>query len=155
MKILIFLLMITSISNAQTPDYGKWSLSFLAKSSNSLLVISDQILNNEKPICPQAKPDDLMFMQQKLKSLIDEKIQNLNSKQSEKAITLIEGCESDCSCDILSLYFENFPQKISATQTAQLNKKASIVTSEQRLNCATNFKDFCKSALFKFLRKKD
>lgn len=155
MKILFFLLILTSISNAQTPNYGKWSLSFLAKSSNSLLVISDQILNNEKPVCPQTKSDDLMFMQQKLKSLIDEKIQNLNTIQTEKVITLIETCESDCSCDIFSLYIESFPKKISATKTALLNKKASSVTSEQRLTCAINFKYFCKSDLFKFLEKKD
>ncbi|MGZ5279377.1 MAG: hypothetical protein ACXWC9_05520, partial [Pseudobdellovibrionaceae bacterium] len=76
------------------PDASMWSLRYLARASNSLLVASNQSLDNQKVICqiPGQKTSELS---QNLKALVDAKISKLSPKQKAeirlRSITCVSG----------------------------------------------------------------
>jgi len=146
MKKFFILFLFLSSMGAQakeTTDVSTWSLRYLARASNFLLVASDRLLENKKALCglEKGQPEQTS---QNLKSLIDEKIKSLNSNQKSKIKEQAQSCETECTCDIYLLAIEDLPAAVSI--------KAQKVLPEQRSQCASKFKEFCQSRLFKSIR---
>lgn len=144
MKKLLFLVILGSASSyADSAPATQWSLRYLARASNFLLVASDSLLEGKTALCDLKKGQPEM-MAQNLKALIDEKIKSLSKEQRKIASQQAESCEQNCTCDILSLAFEQVPES--------LNEKAAKITPAQRQECAKQFQEFCQSRLLKTIR---
>ncbi len=130
----------------------KWSLKYLARASNTLLVINDHILAKEKAICSLEKKQ-LRKVQQNLKIIIDEKIASLKPTQVQDIVQMSETCEQSCSCDIFSYYFEKGTEHQHKSYAVLAAHKAQATATEDRLQCAKKFKEFCKSDLMTALKK--
>jgi hypothetical protein len=137
----------TKVSSQKSP---KWSLRYLAKASNSLLVMNDQLLNNDKPLCKVTKKQ-LQRSQQKLKSIIDEKISSLTEDQVRDIVSSAETCEKTCACDIFSYYFEKSQELQHKSYSVLSEHKAKNTEFKDRLTCARQFREFCQSDLLKTL----
>lgn len=142
----------TSVKKGSDTLAKKWSLKYLARASNSLLVINDQLVAKEKPICSIEKKQ-LRKLQQSLKIIIDQKIGSLKPEQVKDIIQTSETCEKSCSCDIFSYYFEKGTEHQHKSYAVLAGHKAKSTSSEDRLTCARSFKEFCKSDLMNALRK--
>lgn len=140
----LFLLSFLFVFSAQaSSEVSKWSLRYMARASNLLLVSFDSALEN-KPLLCGLKKDEPQTLSQNLKALIDEKVQILSAEQKRTIASQAETCEKECTCDILMMAIEKPSEK--------LTQKASAITSEQRSQCAQNFQEFCKSQLLKKIR---
>lgn len=136
---------------AASLDSSAWSLRFLARASNLLLVSNDQLLDQKKALC-DLKAEELQTMTQNLKSLIDEKIQNMTTSGKTRILQQSKSCEKECTCDIYSLYLESAAGSAHQELSSEISGKASQMKSSQRLHCAQNFKEFCTSELLKKIR---
>lgn len=154
MKAWLFFLCLTPLSQPALagPEASTWSLKYLARASNSLLVASQQALDKQKPICG-ISDTRISSMSQSLKALVDSKIAGLNQKQKEAVRKQSTQCQSACTCDIFSYYFEQSSDPLDQKALADIRGKASSTTAEARMACAKKFPEFCQSLLLKTISK--
>lgn len=146
-----FLVLISCFAVA-APGSGSstWSLRYLARASNFLLVASDAALESQPNICG-IQPDQIQKMSLSLKGIIDQKISNLTTRQKQILEKQALTCELECSCDIYSLAYEQQKTQAPPKALEALNEKASRMDSKARQACARQFKEFCDSQLLKRL----
>jgi hypothetical protein len=148
--VLLMILFIPGISSAETtPD---WSLRFLARTSNFLLVANDSLLAGEKAFCKIEK-DQVQPMILNLKKQIDQKLEQLTPLQKKKIRSQTLTCEQECTCDIYALLFEKESDTPSKKLLGEIQKTTSLITSDQRKSCAEKFQSICHTRLFHVLRE--
>lgn len=137
---------------AKSLGSGKWSMRYLARSSNFLLVANDSALSKQPLICPMKKsePPKLSL---KLKMIVDEKIKTLSSTQKEQVYEAAKTCELDCSCDIYSLALEKDSDPRAGKLLELVNAKGKNIQMTDRLACAKKFREFCNGSLLPALRR--
>lgn len=133
-------------------DVSFWSFRYLARASNSLLVASQQSLNQQKVICG-IKGEKVSVLSQSLKALVDEKISKLNENQKHAIRSQAGSCVSECSCDIYSYYLEQSQDPSDRAALALLANAHQKVNELDRMQCARKFSEFCTSQLLKTISK--
>jgi len=134
------------------PNASHWSLRYLARASNSLLVASNQSLDKQKVVC-QIPSQKISELSQNLKALVDVKISKLNDKQKTEIRLHSLTCVDECSCDIFSYYLEQSTDPKDKEALGRMNPAADKISTEARLTCAQKFPEFCKSLLLKTISK--
>lgn len=125
----------------------KWSLKYLGRASNFLMVLSDQYLEKSKPLCDIPK-NQLGKLQKNLRKTIDKKIESLSDAQKTDIIRMAETCEKSCACDTFSYYFDRSKSHEHKSYSILAAHKSQNMSDEERLACAKSFKEFCTSDLF-------
>lgn len=151
--ILILLFISTNVLAAQGPDVTKWSMRYLARASNALLVANDAAINNQ-PIMCGIKKSETQALSMNLKKIIDEKIKTLVPSQKEQIYKAAETCEADCTCDGYSLVLEAQSEKDPKAGKLMdlVNVKGKKLEAKDRMACVKSFKGFCNGSLLKALR---
>lgn len=151
MKLLtaMIIMSITVVCSAN-PNAQPWSLLYLARASNSLLVANDQIADGKSAICRLSKTQ-ASTATANLHVLIDEKIKTLQLPQHKKIEKQAVKCLQTCSCDIFSYYFDKSASIINNKIKSTVDELAKSTTPKIRAECAKNFQEFCSSELFKKL----
>jgi hypothetical protein len=152
LALLATLLFSTHLLASTGGESSQWSMRYLARASNFLLVASDAALEKKPLMCGLKKeePQELIL---KLKYQIEQKIQRLTTAQKEKIYRWALNCEKDCSCDIFSLALEKDSDSRGGKFLELVNSKGSHTTPAERKACARKFKEFCSSQLLKELRR--
>ncbi|MFZ3230420.1 MAG: hypothetical protein WA160_09455 [Pseudobdellovibrio sp.] len=138
-KLLGLILLVSLTSQAAST----WGLQELARGSNALLVLMDLALETGRPQCGLSTPQ-IGFASQNLKMLIDQRATELKSKKN-KISDLMLNCQQDCTCDI----YEYALTKISGAHITETKP----LSSQKRLACYKKVANFCKSELFKKIKK--
>lgn len=149
---ILFFILTFNLSALATTDVSKWSLRYLARASNLLLVTSDSLLESKPGLC-EIKADEIQKMTMTLKMLVDQKIEKLTAVQKTTIDRQLENCTAECTCDVLALALEKSTKLEDQKKLTALNEKASKVEPAARLQCASSFKEFCSSQLIQALRK--
>ena len=134
------------------PDVSTWSLRYLARSSNSLLVASNQAFES-KAVLSKMQKKNVSKASHNLKAIIDERISKLSKKEVKEIRTQAKKCASECSCDIFAYYLEKSSDAADKKLLAQITPSAEKMSSKSRLACAQKFKEFCSSNLLKTISK--
>ncbi len=143
---------IFSIQALAASDASRWSMRFLAKASNSILVASNQSLDQQKVICG-ISGKKVSTLSQNLKALVDEKISLLTSQQKNEIRSRALSCQDECTCDIYAYYFEQSADPKDKQALTNLSSAKESIKAEARLACAQKFMEFCHSQLLKFISK--
>jgi hypothetical protein len=133
-------------------DASHWSMRFLARASNSILVASNQSLDQQKVLCG-ISGRQVSMLSQNLKALVDEKMSHLTTRQKKEIRQHALSCQKECTCDIYSYYFEQSSDPKDKQALTDLSPAKEKMTAETRLVCAQKFSEFCHSQLFKFISK--
>ncbi len=144
---ILFTPIIFSSAQAETV---KLSLKSLAQASSFLLAQSDLVL--EKKTACYKSSQDISLASQKLKSWIDQKIAQLSDEDYKILKYRINSCETDCSCPVYSLAFENKDGILPADLKKQLEDKASTLKSADHLKCAETNQLTCETPLIRALK---
>jgi len=137
---------------ANEPEVSHWSLRYLARASNALLVASQQSLEHQKAICG-ISGSKISQLSQNLKALIDAKISSLNTAQKTAIRQQSATCFSECSCDIFAYSFEGSSSPEDQKALEQIRSSVDKINTDARLACAKNFPEFCSSHLLKSISK--
>lgn len=127
-SLFLLMLLIGLGANAET-------LKSLAQKSTVLLAASDEVAIQKK--CSLTM-DKISMLSQKLKSQVDEKIGKLTEADFKILDQRAESCQTDCSCNIYSLAYENRDKKNQV-----IIEKASKETAGDRLMCIQKIKNIC------------
>lgn len=114
----------------------------LAQTSNLLLVLSDRLVSEsdhevKKRTCGLSHKQ-ISERSQKLKALIDKKIESLTANDYRILVARENSCQQECTCDIYALAFE---RKGEVNQV--LEQKASQMTLQGRERCVARVRDIC------------
>jgi len=123
--------------------------------------INDQIAHKKSPKIFKCDPsdDEINIWTMQLKSLIDEQTKYVeqNILTDKTYIDKFTDCEKTCMCGEYAAILQSFkPSQLNKTQLFQLTNmdhKHKVMTEEQSLACAKQFKNFCGSNLHKHLKK--
>ena len=152
MKMIHSFLILISLQTYAGLDANYWSLRYLARASNTLLVASQQSLDQQKVVCG-ISGGRISSLSQSLKALIDAKTAHLTAAQKETIRQQAQSCAKECSCDIFAYYFEQNSDPQDKMALEKTNAAAAAMTAESRLACAKKFPEFCQSQLLKFISK--
>lgn len=122
------------------------TLKELAQVSNLLLVLSDRASSGDHEVKKRScglSSKQISARSQKLKAMIDRKIEKLTDSDYRILEKRILNCEVDCTCDIYALAFEKIEKP-----NEKLNLKASQVKPEDRSSCVSQLSDICKKVRF-------
>lgn len=149
--LLIGFLILNLALAVQAKGAPKWSMKYLARASNVILVANDQALNKEPIVCKlkRSEPEKLSL---NLRKVIDRKIKSLTPDQKEQIYKDAMNCKVDCTCDIYALAMENEKDPKVQKILELANVQGKNTPPEYRVTCAQNFKEFCSSSLLKSLR---
>jgi hypothetical protein len=150
--VLVFILLIGIWAQAKGPDASRWSMRFMARASNALLVASQQSLDHQKAICG-ISGSQVSRLSQNLKSLIDAKIPSLNMSQKSMIRQQVLECQKDCTCDIFAYSLEGSSTSEDQKSLEQIRRSVEKITIQSRLACVKKFPEFCGSSLLKALYK--
>jgi hypothetical protein len=153
MKTLLFIFGFTfSIQAFAGLDVSLWSYRYLARASNVLLVASDQHLANEKVICG-INGKNISLLSQALKAIVDEKIRKLTFEQKNQIRSQVGSCQEECTCDLYSNLLMIGSSSDDHAAMAKINAVSKPYGPGERLKCAQNFSQFCRSQLLKTISR--
>ncbi len=128
-----------------------WSLRYLARASNALLVASDQSLEKKSVMCG-IKGAQISALSQGLHALVDAKIAALSTNQKATIRQQASSCADECTCDIYKYHFEKSLDAADTDALKRMSSQFESVTAEKRQACAAKFSEFCSSQLLKALQ---
>jgi hypothetical protein len=111
------------------------TLQLMAQKSNALLVLSDDLRAQKKCKFEISK---ISMLSQKLKAIIDQKINRLSASDFKILEKRAENCQTDCTCTIYSLAYE-----VHNKENQAIENKAKTETTADRVHCASRIKDIC------------